>query len=140
VAHHLFERRERVRDRARAATEAYRPAVDAQLENAVKYTQPTDVITLSARAAGDELLIEVGDEGSGIPPDALGVIFDRFARADAGRSRAEGGAGLGLAIVDAIARAHGGRCVAASTEVGTAFTLRFPRFAQVRERQPLHLP
>jgi signal transduction histidine kinase len=123
-----------------ADSEALRISLDALLENAVKYTQPTDVITLSARAAGDELLIEVGDEGCGIPPDALGVIFDRFARADAGRSRAEGGAGLGLAIVDAIARAHGGRCVAASTEVGAAFTLRFPRFAQVRERQPLHLP
>jgi len=123
-----------------ADSEALRISLDALLENAVKYTQPTDVITLSARAAGDELLIEVGDEGCGIPPDALGVIFDRFARADAGRSRAEGGAGLGLAIVDAIARAHGGRCVAASTEVGAAFTLRFPGFAQVRERQPLHLP
>jgi signal transduction histidine kinase len=123
-----------------ADSEALRISLDALLENAVKYTQPTDVITLSARAAGDELLIEVGDEGSGIPPDALGAIFDRFARADAGRSRAEGGAGLGLAIVDAIARAHGGRCVAASTEVGAAFTLRFPGFAQVRERQPLHLP
>ena len=123
-----------------ADSEALRISLDALLENAVKYTQPTDVITLSARAAGDELLIEVGDEGCGIPPDALGVIFDRFARADSARSRAEGGAGLGLAIVDAIARAHGGRCVAASTEVGAAFTLRFPGFAQVRERQPLHLP
>ena len=123
-----------------ADSEALRISLDALLENAVKYTQPTDVITLSARAAGDELLIEVGDEGCGIPPDALGVIFDRFARADSARSRAEGGAGLGLAIVDAIARAHGGRCVAASTEVGAAFTLRFPRFAQVREPRPLHVP
>ena len=123
-----------------ADSEALRISLDALLENAVKHTQPTDVITLSARAAGDELLIEVGDEGSGIPPDARGAIFDRFARADAGRSRAEGGAGLGLAIVDAIARAHGGRCVAASTEVGAAFTLRFPRFAQVREPRPLHVP
>ena len=76
-----------------ADSEALRISLDALLENAVKYTQPTDVITLSARAAGDELLIEVADEGCGIPPDALGVIFDRFARADAGRSRAEGGAG-----------------------------------------------
>ena len=123
-----------------ADPEALRISLDALLENAVKYTQPTDVITLSARAAGDELMIEVADEGCGIPPDALELIFDRFARADSARSRAEGGAGLGLAIVDAIARAHGGGCVAASTEVGAAFTLRFPRFAQVRERQPSHVP
>ena len=122
-----------------ADPEALRTTLDALLENAVKYTQLADVITLSARGAGDDLMIEVADEGCGLPADALDLIFDRFARADAARSRAEGGAGLGLAIVDAIARAHGGGCTAASTEVGAAFTLRFPGFAQVRERQPSHV-
>jgi two-component system, OmpR family, sensor kinase len=119
-----------------ADPEALRNALDALLENAVKYTEPADAISLSAHAAGGELLIEVADEGCGLPPEALGVIFDRFARADLARSRAEGGAGLGLAIVDAIARAHGGNCVARSTEVGATFTLRLPGFAATRERQP----
>ena len=122
-----------------ADPEALRTTLDALLENAVKYTQLADVITLSASGAGDDLMIEVADEGCGLPADALDLIFDRFARADAARSRAEGGAGLGLAIVDAIARAHGGGCTAASTEVGAAFTLRFPGFAQVRERRPSHV-
>jgi len=76
------------------------------------------------------LVIEVADEGAGIPPDSLERIFDRFARADSARSRSQGGAGLGLAIVDAIARAHGGRSTAAnSAEGGAVFSLRFPAFA-----------
>jgi signal transduction histidine kinase len=123
-----------------ADPEALRTALDALLENAVKYTQPGDVIALSARAAGHDLVIEVADEGCGLPTDALELIFDRFARADSARSRAEGGAGLGLAIVDAVARAHGGGCVAANAEVGAVFTLRFPRFAQELERIPSSVP
>jgi two-component system OmpR family sensor kinase len=119
-----------------ADPDALRNALDALLENAVKYTQPADAITLSSRTDGGELLIEVADEGSGLPPESLDLIFDRFARADSARSRSEGGAGLGLAIVDAIARAHGGGCVAANTEVGASFTLRFPGFTPMRERQP----
>jgi signal transduction histidine kinase len=119
-----------------ADPDALRNALDALLENAVKYTQPADAITLSARAASADLLIEVADEGCGLPPDALDLIFERFARADSSRSRADGGAGLGLAIVDAIARAHGGGCVAESTEEGAAFTLRFPGFTRARERRP----
>ncbi len=123
-----------------ADPEALRTALDALLENAVKYTQPGDVIALSARAAGHDLVIEVADEGCGLPTDALELIFDRFARADSARSRTEGGAGLGLAIVDAVTRAHGGGCVAANGEVGAVFTLRFPRFAQKLERIPSHVP
>jgi signal transduction histidine kinase len=122
-----------------ADPEALRNALDALLENAVKYTQPADAITLSARAARDVLMIEVADEGCGLPQDALDLIFERFARADSSRSRAEGGAGLGLAIVDAIARAHGGGCAAATTEVGAVFTLRFPGFAPARNRQSTHV-
>jgi signal transduction histidine kinase len=124
----------------RADPEALRNALDALLENAVKYTEPADAITLGASGAGNELVIEIADEGCGLPPDALDLIFDRFARADSARSRAEGGAGLGLAIVDAIARAHGGSCAAASTEVGATFTLRFPGFARLRERSPSRVP
>ena len=109
--------------------EALRIALDALLENAVKYTEAADAITLSARAVGDELLVQVADEGQGLPPGASEHIFERFARADSARSRAHGGAGLGLAIVDAIVRAHGGGCSARNAGGGAVFTLRFPGFA-----------
>ena len=113
-----------------ADPDALRISLDALLENAVKHTQPADAICLSCRAEGHDLVIEVADEGAGIPPDALARIFDRFARADSARSRAQGGAGLGLAIVDAIVRAHGGRCAAANAPGGGAvFSLHFPAFA-----------
>ncbi len=112
----------------RADPEALRIALDALLENAVKYTEPADGIVLSARSGGGEILIEVADEGQGLPPGASERIFDRFARADVARSRAQGGAGLGLAIVEAIVKAHGGSCGAADSGAGAIFTLRFPGF------------
>jgi signal transduction histidine kinase len=112
----------------RADPEALRIALDALIENAVKYTAAADSIALACRAEGSELAIEVADEGGGVPPEALDRIFDRFARADSARSRALGGAGLGLAIVEAVVRAHGGRCEAANSRGGAVFTLRFPGF------------
>jgi len=106
--------------------EALRSALDALLENAVKYTEPHDVIELRAWAAGGEIVIEVADEGCGVPPEALDRIFDRFARADGARTRAHGGVGLGLSIVNAIASAHGGRCSVERRERGTIFALHLP--------------
>jgi len=112
----------------RADADALRIALDALLENAVKHTAPGDAVTLSSRVEGRELVIQVADEGGGIPPEAIDRIFERFARADPSRSREQGGAGLGLAIVDAIMRAHGGRCDAAANGdgKGATFTLRLP--------------
>ena len=82
-------------------------------------------------------MIEVTDEGSGIPDQALSRIFDRFARADPARTRSSGGVGLGLAIVDAIAKGHGGRCTAANTATGSVFALRLPGFTQTALPQGL---
>jgi signal transduction histidine kinase len=110
----------------RADPEAVRTALDALLENAVKYTDEGAGIELRARAFGRELAIEVADEGSGVPEEALGRIFDRFSRADRARSRAHGGVGLGLAIADAIAKGHGGRCTVESSQRGSTFALRLP--------------
>jgi signal transduction histidine kinase len=110
----------------RADPEALRSALDALLENAVKYTEPGDAIELRARAHGSDVAIEVADEGCGIPPEALPRIFDRWARADVARTREAGGAGLGLAIVAAIARSHGGGCSVEALPRGTAFRLRLP--------------
>jgi signal transduction histidine kinase len=112
--------------------QALRIALDALLENAVKYTEARDAIELRARAAGGWLVIEVEDEGPGVPAQALGRIFDRFARADTARTRAHGGVGLGLAIVDAIAKAHGGTCAVRSAQNGSIFSLRLPRFTPAR--------
>jgi signal transduction histidine kinase len=110
-----------------ADPEALRNALDALLENAVKYTDPGDAVELAAHADGvGGVVIEVSDSGTGVPPDALTHIFDRWTRAEGARSRERGGAGLGLAIVAAVARAHGGRCSVKALQRGTAFRLHLP--------------
>jgi signal transduction histidine kinase len=114
-----------------------RAALDALLENAVKFTSERDAIRLRSRVReAGWVLIEVEDEGCGVPGDALERIFDRFARADAARTRSAGGVGLGLAIVDAIAKGHGGRCTVASTDHGSTFSIALPGFEPSREPAP----
>ncbi|MBA3735964.1 MAG: HAMP domain-containing histidine kinase [Actinobacteria bacterium] len=108
--------------------EGLRAALDALLENAVKYTEQGDTIELRSRASRGGVVIEVEDTGEGVPDEALAQIFERFARADAARTRVHGGVGLGLAIVDAIAKAHGGRCTVRNGANGAIFSLRMPRF------------
>jgi signal transduction histidine kinase len=117
--------------------EGLRSALDALLENAVKYSEEGAPIVLRSRPAGAHVVIEVEDGGCGIPPEALAHIFDRFARADAARTRAQGGVGLGLAIVDAIAKAHGGRCTVRPVGRGTVFALRMPRFREIPASVPV---
>jgi signal transduction histidine kinase len=106
-----------------------RAALDALLENAVKFTGERDAIEVRAVSDGSRrIVIEVLDGGCGVREDALERIFDRFARADAARTRSDGGVGLGLAIVDAIAKRHGGRCTVTSTARGSTFALELPGF------------
>jgi signal transduction histidine kinase len=107
--------------------ERLRAALDALLENAVKYTRERDAIELRAHSEGvGRVVIEIEDEGCGVPQEALERIFDRFGRADAARTRSAGGVGLGLAIVDAIAKGHGGQCTVVSTTHGSTFALHLP--------------
>jgi signal transduction histidine kinase len=121
----------------RADPDALRSALDALVENAVQHTEPSAMIELRSRATAGEVSVEVTDEGSGIPAASVDRIFGRFARADAARSRDHGGVGLGLAIVDAIARAHGGRCAVSTSDGGSVFTLTLPGFtAAVRSEPP----
>jgi signal transduction histidine kinase len=104
-----------------------RAALDALLENAVHYTDDHARIEISARGEGHMVLISVADDGLGIDPESVTRIFERFARSDASRSRRAGGAGLGLPIVAAVARAHGGTCAVRSTlGEGSVFELGFP--------------
>jgi signal transduction histidine kinase len=120
---------ELARGTIRTAPDALRIALDALVENAVAHTAETDAIELRTRARDGWVAIDVADEGLGIPTEALGRIFGRFARVDSSRSRGrEGGVGLGLAIVDAIAKAHGGRCTVCSSPRGSTFTLLLPGF------------
>jgi signal transduction histidine kinase len=112
----------------RTDQDALRIALDALVENAVAHTGEGDAIELRARGVNGHAAIEVIDEGCGMPPEALDRIFERFARVDQSRERTNGGVGLGLAIVDAIVRAHGGRCTVKSTPGGSTFTLLLPGF------------
>jgi signal transduction histidine kinase len=118
------------RGRIRVDPDRIRTALDALLENAVKHTDEHDVIELGAVLTWEgRLVLEVADHGEGVPERALGQIFERFARADPARGRSAGGVGLGLAIVDAIAKAHDGRCTVESSPSGSTFSLELPGFA-----------
>ena len=101
------------------------------LENAITYSNPDGCVWVSARQTDDRLVIEVRDQGMGIPREHLDRIFERFYRVDKARSRESGGTGLGLAIVKHIAQVHGGQVAVASTVgQGSTFTLRLPRHAK----------
>jgi two-component system sensor histidine kinase VicK len=89
-------------------------AVLALVDNAAKYGPRGGVVVLASEIRGGELVIEVIDHGPGIPPEELPLIFERFYRVDKARSRARGGAGLGLPIAKTIVAAHGGRIEAES--------------------------
>ena len=101
-------------------------AVDALLENAVRHTGDGDVIRLSVMAgrAGAPVRMVVADGGQGIPAELLGHIFDRFRSGDSGHPR---GTGLGLALVRAVARAHGADVLVRSRpNQGSEFELLLP--------------
>jgi signal transduction histidine kinase len=78
------------------------------LDNAIKFTLPGGRIELTTRRANGTAILEVADNGIGIPEGALPRVFDRFFRVDKARSREQGGAGIGLSIVRSIVLAHGG--------------------------------
>jgi signal transduction histidine kinase len=101
-------------------------AVDALLENAVRHTASGDVIRLSIVASGygQPIRMIVADAGQGIPAELLRHVFDRFRSGDSGHPR---GTGLGLALVRAVARAHGGEVLVSSRPgQGSEFQLRLP--------------
>ena len=97
-----------------------RQAADNLIDNALRFAPRGTEVVISALMTGPELIIEVRDRGPGFPASFLPHAFERFARPDLGRGRNAGGAGLGLAIVQAIAHAHGGRAVAGNRDGGGA--------------------
>jgi hypothetical protein len=120
----LIELAARLRALARRDNRS-RPTVlsegDLKLDPAAKRAWRGDaLLKLSPTESDGGLVIEVHDSGPGFPAQFLPHAFERFGRPDSGRARGDGGAGLGLAIVAAIALAHGGRATAANRRKGGA--------------------
>jgi signal transduction histidine kinase len=129
-----------------ADRERIRFAVDALVENAVKFTAKGDRVAIVGRADDGHVILEVSDGGMGIPPSEQDRIFERFARVDDDRARETGGTGLGLAIIKAVVEAHGGS-VSVSSEpgIGSTFALRLPGFTERQSREvepepPVNVP
>ena len=97
------------------------------LDNAIKYTPRGGRVSLTVRREGGYAVLDVTDNGIGIPADALGQVFKRFYRVDGSRSREGGGAGLGLSIVKSICVAHGAEVeVRSAPGAGSTFRIRQP--------------
>lgn len=107
--------------------EALRQAVSNLVDNAIAHSHDGGSVRVSLARHGDVVEVSVRDTGTGIPPEALERVFERFYRVDAARSRARGGTGIGLSIVKHVAQAHGGSVgVASRVDEGSTFTLRLP--------------
>jgi two-component system, chemotaxis family, CheB/CheR fusion protein len=98
------------------------------LSNASKYSQAEDSIELSAEVEREEAVIRVRDHGIGLSEEMLDAVFEPFVQLHSSLDRAEGGLGLGLAIVDGLVRLHGGvvRATSDGKDKGSEFSVRFP--------------
>jgi two-component system, OmpR family, sensor kinase len=102
-------------------------AVRNLITNAAVHTAPERPIRVRARGEGGGSLIQVIDGGPGLPPEEAAHVFERFWRADKARSRARGGSGLGLSIVQSIIAGHGGTVwFDSSVEQGSVVTIQLP--------------
>jgi len=104
------------------------------LTNAAKYTQPGGRIALSARRQGDEIVVRVRDNGTGIEKELLGRVFDLFTQGKRSLDRAQGGLGLGLTLVRSLVELHGGRVsvVSEGPGKGSEFTVVLPALEEER--------
>ncbi|RJG14936.1 response regulator [Massilia cavernae] len=103
------------------------------IDNALKYTPPGGTISISIAEVGDEMVLTVRDSGVGISPDLLPHVFDVFVQGAITIDRAQGGLGIGLALVRRLAELHGGSVSARSSgaSAGSTFEIRLPRAAPV---------
>jgi PAS domain S-box-containing protein len=102
------------------------------LNNAAKYTPPDGNIQLQMEVQADKVLIHVRDNGIGIAPELQAHVFELFSQADRTTDRAQGGLGIGLALVKSIVELHGGTVTCSSEGLGkgSAFTVCLPRLAE----------
>ena len=102
-------------------------AVSNLIDNAIKYTPDGGTVGVTLGYSHESVVLEVQDNGIGIPPADLDRIFERFYRVDRSRSREMGGTGLGLSIVKHVAQVHGGSVDVSSTVGGgSRFRLKIP--------------
>jgi two-component system sensor histidine kinase BaeS len=103
--------------------------LDNLLTNALRYTDRGGDVTITVRNRDHGVTVDISDTGVGIAADDLPHVFDRFWRADRSRSRATGGSGVGLAVVQRLVAAHGGRIdVESEPGRGTSFHIWLPRW------------
>jgi signal transduction histidine kinase len=98
------------------------------LNNAIRHTPNGGEVTIQLSTGEDKVFLSVKDSGTGLDPEHLPFVFDRFYRVDPDRNRRTGGSGLGLAITQALVVAHGGNIMAASDgkDQGSEFTIQIP--------------
>jgi len=114
-----------------------RQALINLIDNAIKYSPRGPAILLDVRGDTGDVIVEVTDQGPGIPEAHRSRVFERFYRIDQARSRDEGGAGLGLSIALRAVRAHGGRIELQSEEgTGSTFRIRVPRKGAPQQPSP----
>jgi signal transduction histidine kinase len=98
------------------------------VSNALRHTPPGGLVSIRAEREAGFVRVTVQDSGEGIPSEDLSHVFERFYRGDKSRSRATGGAGLGLAIAKGIVEAHGGSiAVQSQPGQGATFTFTVPK-------------
>jgi two-component system phosphate regulon sensor histidine kinase PhoR len=103
-------------------------ALSNLIDNAIRYNRPSGSIRVVCRTDGGEVVLEVSDQGFGIPADELPRIFERFYRVDRARTRNAGGTGLGLAIARHAVESQGGALtVTSQAGAGSTFRIRLPR-------------
>jgi two-component system OmpR family sensor kinase len=119
-----------------AADELHRLVLNL-IQNALVHTPEGTAVDVRARRDGDRIAIEVSDEGPGIPPEMRARIFDRFVRGEGDRNGSNGGSGLGLSIVRAVAESHDGSVELGESEGGGArFTVLLPAAGSDHEEPP----
>jgi signal transduction histidine kinase len=96
------------------------------VENGIKYNTPGGKLHIQLFKEAEDAVLQVTDNGVGIPEDAIGHVFERFYRVDKARSRKSGGSGLGLAIAQGIALDHGGKLWADSREGDVTLSMTLP--------------